>query len=159
MRAAAIVAMFAGAAMAASAQVREGRVTHVVDGDTLDVLVSARRLRLRLADIDAPERDQRYGLRSRQSLIALCGGELATIEVTGRDGSGLALARVACAGRDAGAEQLRLGMAWVLEHHSRPESPLRAVQQEAREARRGLWADGIPVPPWEWRRVARAGGK
>jgi micrococcal nuclease len=51
----------------------DGRVVHVVDGDTLDVIVQGKRIRVRILDIDAPEQKQLYGHRSRQSLIAICG--------------------------------------------------------------------------------------
>ena len=58
----------------------DGRVAHVVDGDTLDVIVEGKRIRVRILDIDAPEQAQPYGHRSRQSLIAICGGESARID-------------------------------------------------------------------------------
>ena len=58
----------------------DGRVAHVVDGDTLDVIVQGKRIRVRILDIDAPEQKQPYGHRSRQSLIAICGGESARID-------------------------------------------------------------------------------
>jgi len=56
-------------ALNADAATLHGRVAHVVDGDTLDVIVQDKRVRIRILDIDAPERAQPYGLRSRQSLI------------------------------------------------------------------------------------------
>ncbi len=117
-----------------------GRVTHVHDGDTLDVMVSGKRLRLRLAGIDAPRAGQAYSLRSRQSLIALCGGEVAAIDPGGKDRSGLMLAQVNCNGIDASGEQVRLGMARVSERPGHAESTLRTLEREARAARRGLWA-------------------
>ena len=63
----------------AEAATLHGRVTHVVDGDTLDVVVKETRVRVRILDIDAPEYAQPYGHPSKQSLIALCGGEAAQI--------------------------------------------------------------------------------
>ncbi len=30
------------------------------------------------------------------------------------------------------------------------------LEAGAKEAKRGLWADPSPVPPWEWRRQKRA---
>ena len=124
---------------------------HVVDGDTLDVIVQGSRIRVRILDIDAPERAQPYGLRSRQSLLALCGGEAAQIDGHKHDRNGRLLAGVRCSGTDAGAEQVRLGMAWVFVRYAPADSPLYAIEQEARAARRGLWATLQRVPPWEWR--------
>jgi endonuclease YncB( thermonuclease family) len=133
-----------------------GRIAHVVDGDTVDVLTSRARIRVRLAEIDAPEQGQPYGHRSRQSLIQICGGELATIEEHGKDSSGRTVARVVCGRTDANAEQVRRGMAVVFDHYSSPASPLHKIQDEARRARRGLWAQVNPVPPWEWRAHTKA---
>jgi micrococcal nuclease len=48
-------------ALNADAATLYGRVAHVVDGDTLDVIVEGKRIRVRLLDIDAPEGNQRYG--------------------------------------------------------------------------------------------------
>ena len=129
----------------------DGRVAHVVDGDTLDVIVQGKRIRVRILDIDAPEQKQPYGHRSRQSLIAICGGESARIDGSKTDRNGRLLAHVRCNGVDAGAEQVRRGMAWVFVRYAPVDSPLHAIEHEARAAGRGSWATLQPVPPWEWR--------
>jgi endonuclease YncB( thermonuclease family) len=120
-----------------------GRVIQIHDGDTLEVMVGGKRLRLRLAGIAAPRPGQAYSLRSRQSLIALCGGETAAIDPAGKDRSGLMLAQVRCNGIDASGEQLRLGMARVSEHQGGAGPKLEALEHEARTARRGLWAPPV----------------
>ncbi len=71
------------------------------------------------------------------------------------DGSGLTIVsavRKFITKPDANVEQVRRGMAWVFDRYVTDRS-LYAVQDEARAARRGLWADPDPVPPWEWRRL------
>ena len=153
MRTRAVAALFAVfvACPAIGAQI-QGRVAHVIDGDNLIVLVSDKRVTIRLEHIDAPEQGQLYGTASRQSLIAICGGELATVRVSGKDLSGRTLGRVSCNGSDAGAEQVRRGMAWVLERYAPAKSPLYEIQTEARAARRGLWSQQNPQAPWHWRR-------
>lgn len=55
-----------------SAESKAGRVVKVQDGDTLTVLVSRKQVKVRLADIDAPERKQPFGTRSRPSLGQSC---------------------------------------------------------------------------------------
>jgi endonuclease YncB( thermonuclease family) len=102
---------------------------HVVDGDTLDPLVPNERLRVRLAEIDAPEKGPQ-GNASRQSLIAMCGGQPEVVSATGKDRNGRTLARVSCAGFDANAEQVRRGMAWVFDRYSRPDLPLYPIAPE-----------------------------
>ena len=139
----------------ASAETFRARVVHVADGDSIVVSLADHRLDVRLLDIDAPERRQPYGNASRLSLTALCGGEISTIETHGRDRYGRTLARVSCGGVDAGAEQVKRGMAHVFERYAPADSPLYALQNEAKTARRGLWNQAEPLPPWQWRERRR----
>jgi endonuclease YncB( thermonuclease family) len=131
---------------AAAATIVSGRVVHVIDGNGLVVLVGERRITVRLADIEAPKQREPHAIASRQSLSAICGGELASLEVSGRDRSGGMLAQVTCAGTNANSEQVRRGMAWVTDRGPNSASPLHAVQSEAREARRGLWSKSDRTP-------------
>ena len=133
----------------------EGLVVSVHDGDTLTVLVGKQQVKVRLAEIDAPELRQAFGQRSRQSLAGLCFQESAKVEQIARDRYGRSVGRVICRETDAGAHQVALGMAWVYDRYSKPDSPLYRLQEGAKAARRGLWADNEPVPPWEWRRGKR----
>ena len=133
-----------------------GRVVRVADGDTLTLLdADRRRHEIRLADIDAPERAQRFGARSRQSLAALCGGKTAQVEQRGLDSHGRELGWVMCAGINANGEQVRRGMAWVYVQYAAPTSALYALEADARLARRGLWRDRRRVAPWVWRARGR----
>ena len=142
------------AAAPALADVR-GQVVSVHDGDTLTVLIDRRQVRVRLTDIDAPELKQPFGTRSRQSLSNLCFGKIAALDVRGHDRYRRTLAQVTCAGKDANAEQVRRGYAWTFVRYARPDSPLIALESEARAAHRGLWQDSAPVAPWDWRRNVR----
>jgi len=127
------------------------KVVAIHDGDTLTVLRDQEQIKVRLVEIDAPETGQAFGNRSKQSLSALCFNKQARLEDKGKDRYGRTLARVYCDGIDANAEQVRRGMAWVYDRYV-TDSSLYALQGEAKEARRGLWIDAEPVPPWEWRR-------
>jgi len=129
----------------------QGTVTEVQDGDSLTLVDWRRTYRIRLTDIDAPEREQPRGEDSRASLFNICALKWATAETSREDRFGRTLARVTCAGVDANAEQVRRGWAWVFTRFAAKDSPLHGVQAEAKAARRGLWADSEPLPPWEWR--------
>src|SRR5574341_309681 len=133
----------------------QGRVVSVHDGDTLTVLIERRQVRVRLIDIDAPELRQPFGTRSRQSLSSLCFGKVAMLDVRGQDRYNRTLALVTCAGADVNAEQVRRGYAWTFVRYARADSPLFAIEREARTARRGLWQDPAPVAPWDWRNHLR----
>src|SRR5450830_1551866 len=96
----------------AQADTTEGVVVSVHDGDTLTVLVGKQQVKVRLAEIDAPELRQPFGNRSKQSLAELCFQQTAHVEMIARDRYGRAVGKVECAGKDAGARQVALGMAW-----------------------------------------------
>ncbi len=128
-----------------------GKVVAVADGDTITVMRDLVPVKLRLLEIDAPEKKQAFGAVSKQSLSDLCFNKTATLIEKGRDRYGRTLARVSCEGVDANAEQVRRGMAWVYDRYV-TDRALYAVQTEARDAGRGLWADPAAVPPWQWRR-------
>ena len=127
------------------------RVVAVHDGDTLTVVAERRRVRVRLAEIDAPELGQPFGKRAKKALADLCFGKLAAIEIRGRDRYDRAVARVKCDGRDANAEQVRLGYAWVYTRYAAWNSPLYALEVDAKASGRGIWSLSDPVPPWRWR--------
>ena len=146
-----ILAAFACAAVPALAAELSGLVSEVLDGDTLTLVNWQATYKIRLADIDAPEWKQEYGKDSRASLFHMCGLKLATAETRGEDRYGRTLATVTCAGIDANAEQVRRGWAWVYVRYAPKNSPLYALEREARLEKRGLWVDDDPVPPWEWR--------
>lgn len=128
-----------------------GRVVSVADGDTLTVLHGREQLKIRLTEIDGPERGQPFGRRSAQSLRDLCAGRAARVVLAGMDRYQRHLGRVWCAGVDASAEQVRRGLAWVYDQYV-TDRGLYAVQEAARAGHKGLWSDPAPVPPWLWRR-------
>ena len=90
-----------------------GHVVGVHDGDTITVLVDKQQIKVRLAEIDAPELRQPFGNRSKQSLSELCFQQSAKVELVAKDRYGRSVGRVKCGEVDAGAHQVALGMAWV----------------------------------------------
>ena len=141
------------AAAAAHAETFEASVVGVQDGDSLTVMRERQRVRVRLVGIDAPEHKQPYGDQSRKSLTTLCWKKKASIAWVEKDSHQRLLGRVNCSGVDANAEQVRRGLAWA--SPLARDREMNALQDAARRARKGLWADAAPVKPWEWRRTAR----
>ena len=136
----------------AQASQLKGKVVSIADGDTLTILQQNKtQKRIRLGEIDAPESKQAFGQRSKESLIQICGGQNAVVQVQDIDRYGRVVGRVSCNGVDANVEQLRRGMAWVYDSYAKDKS-LYDVQSQAKKARKGLWADANPVPPWLWRK-------
>lgn len=142
--------------IAGAAETLTGRVVGIADGDSLTLLVTGhRQVKVRLAGIDAPERDQPFGQRSRQSLSELAFGQPATVAVSKIDDYGRSIGVVTVGGVDVEAEQVQRGLAWVYQHYS-DDARLLALEAAAKAARRGLWADAKPMPPWDWRHGGKA---
>jgi endonuclease YncB( thermonuclease family) len=133
-------------------------VIGIADGDTLtarcDVPEGKTNVTVRLAEVDAPEKDQAFGSRSKQHLSDVCFQKTAVVRSRAKDRYGRRVAFVECDGVDASAQQVHAGMAWVFDRYVTNLS-LYAVQDEARAERRGLWVAHEPVAPWEWRRTKR----
>jgi endonuclease YncB( thermonuclease family) len=133
-------------------------VIAISDGDTLiarcQTPAGIENLKVRLAEIDAPEKGQPFGTRSRQHLATLCFRKSANVTPTTTDRYGRTVARIECDGADASEEQVRAGMAWVFDRYV-TDRRLYAVQDAARTAGLGLWAGSDAMPPWEWRRRGR----
>ncbi len=136
-----------------------GQVVAVSDGDTIKVLDDTKKLFvIRLMGIDAPEKAQPYGQRSKQSLSDLVFHDRVEVQWTKQDRYSRLIGKVLRAdGADVCLEQLIRGMAWHYKQYAKDqlvEDRLKYGQAElaAREAQIGLWADVAPTPPWGWRK-------
>ncbi len=136
---------------AAETQTFTGRVVSVHDGDTLTVLdASSVQHKVRLHGIDAPETKQAFGTKSRDRLAEIAKGKPVKVIAGERDKYGRTLGRIEVEGQDVNRQMVADGLAWHYKRYSKAED-LAAAEREARAARRGLWADKAPVPPWDWR--------
>ncbi|ECC1750574.1 thermonuclease family protein [Salmonella enterica subsp. diarizonae] len=143
-----LVILFSGSLCAAEIQ---GKVIRVLDGDTIDVLQDKKPVRIRLANIDAPEKKQAYGRWSLNQLKSLIAAQPVTVTYTQTDRYGRIIGRVFTTnGIEASHFMVKSGAAWVYERYN-TDKALPALQREAQTQRRGLWTNQNPVPPWEWR--------
>lgn len=132
-----------------------GRVISVLDGDTLEVLVNREPKRVRLAGIDAPEKGQAFGQRARQAASGLAFGQTVRVVAQGQDRYGRTVAEVLLPdGSSLNKRLVGAGWAWQYKRYS-SDRGLADLEAEARRARRGLWADPHPTPPWEFRQSQR----
>ncbi len=129
-------------------------ILSVTDGDTLVASCDHHQIIVKIAEIDAPEKLQDYGLRSRQSLVELCMYKNAEITKKTMDRFGRTIAYVNCDGKNAGNEQLKRGLAWVFDKYVTDQG-LYAYQDRAKSDHRGLWKIADPIPPWEWRKTRK----
>ena len=128
------------------------KVIAVLDGDTVLVRRASGLVKIRLAEIDAPEKAQIFGEASKQSLSGMVLGKQVKVVSQAVDQYGRLVAHLSVDGLEVNAEQIRRGMAWEYSNfHS--NKILITMQNEAQQAPRGLWAQNNPTPPWEWRKL------
>jgi endonuclease YncB( thermonuclease family) len=135
-----------------------GPVTSILDGDTIEALHNQHPERIRLNGIDCPEKGQPYGKRAKQAAFTLVFGKEVTLQTYGKDTYGRTLADVLLPdGTNVNQELVKDGWCWWYRKYAPRDMVLEGLEHEAREGRKGLWADPKPVPPWEWRKK-RIGG-
>ena len=140
-------------AESATSRAVTGRVIGVADGDTLTVLIDERRqLKVRLAEIDAPERGQPWGNRSRTALSEQVYGRDIVVHQTDVDRWGRVVGRVFVDERYVNREMVASGAAWAYRRYTNDRAMIDA-EVEARRERRGLWSmpQSEIVAPWDWR--------
>ncbi len=146
--------LFAATSAIAREQWVEGRVVFVNDGDTAVVDVGGRSLRVRFYGIDAPERQNRdwpaqpYSRKAADFMRELLGKREVRVRLTGERTHAREVGEVFVAGQSASRAIVREGLAWWNDKFAAGDRELERLQAEARQARRGLWRDPSPVPPW-----------
>lgn len=129
-----------------------GLVVVVADGDTVEIMRNGRAVRVRLAGIDAPEYRQAWNRRARSRLAELVFQRSVTVLVRDVDRYGREVVDVTLAdGRRVNDVLVREGLAWFYSSYSN-DAELKRLEAEAQSARRGLWSDRSPTPPWLWRK-------
>lgn len=133
-----------------------GEVVGVIDGDTIEVMQGHQAQRVRLNGIDCPEKGQAYGTRAKQAASALVFGKEVTVRTHGMDKYGRTIADVLLSdGLNVNHELVKDGWCWWYRKYAPLDTTLQRLEEAARDAKSGLWADPQPVPPWEYRKAVR----
>lgn len=137
-----------------------GPLLRVKDGDTLEAKVQGVAMEFRLAEIDAPELHQPYGDKSKRELLSLLADRYLVIMPFDTDRYGRTVAHIWSGGTHLNEELVQRGAAWFYDAYSRGDA-LYYVEQDARKAKRGLWALPLKdrIEPWVWRRDERLEGE
>lgn len=141
----------------ADSPVIQGRVVSIADGDTLTLLTADKKqVKIRLAEIDTPERGQPYANKAQDELSSLVWQQEISVRTVTIDRYGRTVGRIYVGDLDVSAEMVRRGAAWVYRKYA-TDNRLYALEDEAREAKRGIWRlpEAERMPPWEWRRNRR----
>jgi endonuclease YncB( thermonuclease family) len=134
------------------------RALSIADGDSFEARsADGKKIRIRLAGIDAPEKSQPWANKSREKLREFLGRDEFEVRALKTDPYGRYVALVTAKGEDASLAMLDAGLAWHFERYDSDLTPaLRKRYAEAaaaaRAERAGLWRDDDPQPPWEFRR-------
>lgn len=132
-----------------------GKVVKVIDGDTITLLTSKnKQVKVRLYGIDAPERSQDFGEKSRKVLANFIAGKNVDVSVLDVDRYGRYVSRIIIDGKDLTEELLKTGMAWVYTAYCKiPECGLwKSLETQAKVSKIGLWSNPAAQAPWLWRK-------
>ena len=150
-----LITLIAVFSLSVQAEIITGKVIKIADGDTLTLLTdSNKKIRIRLAGIDAPERKQPFGNSAKEILAKLVFQKKILIETQTRDRYGRIVGTVFLDNQNVNNELIRQGMAWVYKKYTDNEI-LYELENKAKTNRVGLWADENPIAPWDWRRGKR----
>ncbi len=136
-----------------------GKVIGISDGDTLTLLDQANvQHKIRLSGIDAPEKKQAFGEKSKQALSDCAYGKPAVVEYDKKDHYGRTVGKVIVGRTDCNLRQISLGLAWHYKKYAdeQPELDREAyamLEQAARSQRRGLWVEQNAMAPWDFRKA------
>lgn len=128
----------------------EGKVVGVNDGDTITIVENKTQVKVRLAQIDAPESNQAFGTQSKKSLSELVYGKTVKVVQEDVDRYKRVVGRVYVNSLDVNKEQVKRGMAWAYRQYMK-DKDFQYLEDQAKAQRVGLWSDAKPSPPWEFR--------
>jgi len=133
-------------------------VVAVADGDTVEVLRDGKDVRVRLHGVDAPEIGQAFGDAAKRFTSERIDGKTVVVRLRDADRSGYLVGEIllddpAVEGGKLSLSEMLLkeGLAWWYHQNGPADRPLALAEIDARAARRGLWKDNYPVPPWVFR--------
>ena len=128
-----------------------GKVVSIADGDTITVLdADKKQHKVRLTGIDAPEKKQAFGAKSKARLGELVAGKDVAVEWKENDTYGRTLGKVREGALDVNLQMVKEGLAWHYRRYSK-SAELSMAEAEAKAGKKGLWADPNPLPPWKFR--------
>lgn len=133
----------------------QGIVKHVIDGDSLIVMVEGQRIEVRLYGIDCPEFDQPYSHAAKRFVKKRIKGRRVTVVPVDRDKYGRLVAMIVHDGTVVNGLLVEAGLAWVYPRYCRKKicRNWSNKEQRARRQKLHLWQDKKPVSPWRWKQL------
>jgi micrococcal nuclease len=127
-------------------------VVSITDGDTITILLKDKtQQKVRLEEIDCPEKSQSFGKQAKEILSKKIFGKNIDISWTKKDQYGRVIGKVYLNGRYINKEMVQEGWAWHYTKYSK-SSEMASAQLHAQKYKLGLWKDKNPIPPWDFRK-------
>lgn len=131
------------------------KIIKVSDGDTATCLTSQNeQLRVRLSQIDAPEKAQAFGQASKRALSNLIHNQSVTLMIHNQDRYGRYVSEIYLHDQNINKQMVIIGMAWAYKEYLKDNEYL-SLEQQARTKKLGLWADKKPIYPSDFRKSQR----
>ena len=136
-----------------------GKVIKITDGDTINVLTDDYEThKIRLSGIDAPEKNQAFGNKSKQALMDLIIGKLVRVEYNKLDKYRRLVGKVIFNDQDVNLRQIELGLAWHYKKYEKEQdvedrSLYANAEYQAQRDKLGLWHDASPTAPWDFGKI------
>jgi len=130
-----------------------GRVISIADGDTVTIVNNKHQTKIRLAEIDTPEKNQPYGKKAKKALSDFIFNKKVEVEVVTIDRYGRTVGKIFLDKQNINKEMVKAGHAWVYVKYAKDKT-LFTLEKNAKENQLGLWAlpEGERIPPWQWRK-------
>lgn len=144
-----------------SAQTIRGKIVSIADGDTVTLLDAQQvQHKIRLSGIDAPEKRQAFGDKSKAALSECAFGKMADVEANKKDRYGRWVGKVIVMNKDCNLRQIELGLAWHYKQYEREQdvddrSIYADAEYRAQIEKVGLWSEAGQTPPWKFRKQTR----
>ena len=133
-----------------------GKVVSIADGDTVTIVKNNQQTKIRLAEIDTPEKNQPYGKKAKNALSNLIFNKEVEVEIVTIDRYGRTVGKIILGNLNINKEMVKAGHAWVYVKYAKDKTFF-ALEKNAKENQLGLWAlpEGKRIPPWQWRKNKR----
>jgi endonuclease YncB( thermonuclease family) len=136
-----------------SAQTFTGKIVRVKDGDTVVAIDKDNtQYTIRLSCIDTPEKKQDFGTKSKEFLASMCFGQEVTIKIKNKDRYGRYIGTLYKEDLNINLQMVKAGYAWVYRAYCNDLRYYKA-EKKAKKYKLGLWLQGKPIPPWEFRKI------
>ena len=124
----------------------------ILDGDSIIVVFNNKKIPIELDGIDCPELEQEFGKEAAEFTTSFVYKKKFTVDIRNYDENDRVIGRVAIDGKDLSLSLIEEGLAWYVKEKN-SDKELAKAQKKAKKAKKGLWKQSKPTPPWTFRNV------